>query len=57
MARVGTVTFDASTLDDVDKTVMRCFEAAAEAVDLVIMAVGELGLRRWTRSTLTGSPA
>ena len=37
------MTFDASTLDDVDKTVMRCFEAAAEAVDLVIVAVGELG--------------
>ena len=43
VARVETVTFDASTLDDVDKTVMRCFEAAAEAVDLVIVAVGELG--------------
>ena len=41
--RVGTVTFDASTLDDVEKTVMRCFEAADEAVDVVIMAVGELG--------------
>ncbi len=43
VARVGTVTFDASTLDDVDKTVTRCFEAAAEAVDLVVVAVGELG--------------
>ena len=43
MARVETVTFDASTLDDVDKTVMRCFEAAAEPVDLVVVAVGELG--------------
>ena len=43
VARVRTVTFDASTLDDVDKTVMRCFEAAAEVVDLVIVAVGELG--------------
>ncbi len=43
VARVGTVTFDASTLDDVEKTVMRCFEAADEAVDVVIMAVGELG--------------
>jgi decaprenylphospho-beta-D-erythro-pentofuranosid-2-ulose 2-reductase len=42
-ARVGTVTFDATMLDDADKTVMRCFEAAAEAVDLVIVAVGELG--------------
>ena len=37
------VTFDASTLDDVDKTVVRCFQAAAESVDLVIVAVGELG--------------
>jgi decaprenylphospho-beta-D-erythro-pentofuranosid-2-ulose 2-reductase len=43
VAHVGTVTFDASTLDDVEKTVMRCFEAAGEAVDVVIMAVGELG--------------
>jgi len=43
VAHVETVTFDALTLDDVDKTVMRCFEAAAEAVDLVIVAVGELG--------------
>ena len=42
-AHVETVTFDAGTLDDVDKTVLRCFEAAAEAVDLVIVAVGELG--------------
>jgi decaprenylphospho-beta-D-erythro-pentofuranosid-2-ulose 2-reductase len=43
LPRVRTVTFDASTLDDVDQTVMRCFEAAGEAVDLVIVAVGELG--------------
>ncbi len=43
VARVETVTFDAGILDDVDKTVMRCFEAAAEAVDVVIVAVGELG--------------
>lgn len=42
-AHVETVTFDAGSLDDVDKTVLRCFEAAAEAVDLVIVAVGELG--------------
>ncbi len=41
--RVRTVMFDASALDDVDKTMMRCFEAAAEAVDVVIVAVGELG--------------
>jgi decaprenylphospho-beta-D-erythro-pentofuranosid-2-ulose 2-reductase len=43
VARVETVTFDAGTLDDVDKTMMRCFEAAAEPVDLVVVAVGELG--------------
>ena len=43
VARVETVTFDAGILDAVDKTVMRCFEAAAEPVDLVIVAVGELG--------------
>ena len=43
VARVETVNFDATTLDDVDKTVIRCFEAAAEAVDVVIVAVGELG--------------
>ena len=43
VARVGTVTFDAGTLDDVEKTVTRCFEATGEAVDLVIVAVGELG--------------
>jgi decaprenylphospho-beta-D-erythro-pentofuranosid-2-ulose 2-reductase len=43
VARVQTVTFDASTLDDIEKTVMMCFEAAAEPVDLVIVAVGELG--------------
>ena len=42
-AACETVTFDASELDDVEKTVMRCFEAAAEPVDLVIVAVGELG--------------
>ena len=43
VARIRTVVFDASALEDVDKTVMRCFEAAAEGVDLVIVAVGELG--------------
>jgi decaprenylphospho-beta-D-erythro-pentofuranosid-2-ulose 2-reductase len=45
VAHVRTVIFDASTLDDVDKTVIRCFEAAAEVVDLVIVAVGELGFQ------------
>ena len=43
VTHVGMVTFDASTFDDVDKTVVRCFQAAAEAVDVVIVAVGELG--------------
>ena len=41
--RVETVTFDASTTGEVDKVVRRCFEAAGEPLDLVIMAVGELG--------------
>jgi decaprenylphospho-beta-D-erythro-pentofuranosid-2-ulose 2-reductase len=43
VARVETVTFDAVETDDVDKAVLRCFDAAGEAVDLVIVAVGELG--------------
>jgi decaprenylphospho-beta-D-erythro-pentofuranosid-2-ulose 2-reductase len=42
---VATVTFDAKSIDDVDKTVRLCFEAANEPVDLVIMAVGELGVQ------------
>ena len=37
------MTFDARTVDDVDKTVTQCFEVAGEAVDVVIVAVGELG--------------
>jgi decaprenylphospho-beta-D-erythro-pentofuranosid-2-ulose 2-reductase len=41
--RVETVSFDAATTGEVDKVVRRCFEAAGEPVDLVIMAVGELG--------------
>jgi decaprenylphospho-beta-D-erythro-pentofuranosid-2-ulose 2-reductase len=40
---VATVSFDATSTDDVDKTVRQCFDAASEPVDLVIMAVGELG--------------
>jgi len=40
---VATVTFDATETEGVDKTIVRCFEAAGEPVDLVIMAVGELG--------------
>ena len=41
--RVETIAFDAENPDDVETTVAQCFEAAAEAVDLVIVAVGELG--------------
>jgi decaprenylphospho-beta-D-erythro-pentofuranosid-2-ulose 2-reductase len=41
--RVETVSFDAATADEVDKVIRRCFEAAGEPVDLVIMAVGRLG--------------
>ena len=46
VAHVETVTFDARLLDDVEKTVLRCFEAASEPVDLVIVAVGELGYQQ-----------
>jgi decaprenylphospho-beta-D-erythro-pentofuranosid-2-ulose 2-reductase len=42
IASVATVVFDA-TKDDADTTVARCFAAASEAVDVVVMAVGELG--------------
>jgi decaprenylphospho-beta-D-erythro-pentofuranosid-2-ulose 2-reductase len=45
VARVETVPLDAATTDNVDKTVTQCFEAAGESVDLVIVAVGELGLQ------------
>jgi decaprenylphospho-beta-D-erythro-pentofuranosid-2-ulose 2-reductase len=45
VANVATVTFDATSVDDIDKTVRLCFEAANEPVDLVIMAVGELGVQ------------
>ena len=43
IANVATVTFDATAIDNVEKTVRLCFEAANEQVDLVVMAVGELG--------------
>ena len=43
VARVGTLVFDARELDGVDKTVLQGFEQAGEPVDLVILAVGELG--------------
>ena len=42
---VATVTFDATSTGEVDKTVRLCFEAANEQVDLVILAVGELGVQ------------
>jgi decaprenylphospho-beta-D-erythro-pentofuranosid-2-ulose 2-reductase len=42
---VATVPFDATSVDDADKTIRLCFEAANEQVDLVIMAVGELGVQ------------
>jgi decaprenylphospho-beta-D-erythro-pentofuranosid-2-ulose 2-reductase len=45
VANVATISFDATSTDDIDKTVRQCFEAANEPVDLVIMAVGELGLQ------------
>jgi decaprenylphospho-beta-D-erythro-pentofuranosid-2-ulose 2-reductase len=41
-ASVQAVTFDAMT-GDAGVTVRRCFDAAGEAVDVVVMAVGELG--------------
>jgi decaprenylphospho-beta-D-erythro-pentofuranosid-2-ulose 2-reductase len=43
--KVATVVFDATSTDNVDKTVRQCFEAAGEQLDLVIMAVGELGVQ------------
>jgi decaprenylphospho-beta-D-erythro-pentofuranosid-2-ulose 2-reductase len=45
VANVATVSFDATSIDDVDKTIRLCFEAANEQVDLVIVAVGELGVQ------------
>lgn len=45
VANVSTVTFEAAATDDVDKTIRLCFEAANEQVDLVIVAVGELGVQ------------
>ena len=41
--RVATVTFDATDLGDADEIVTRCFAAAGGEVDLVVVAVGELG--------------
>ncbi len=41
--RTATVAFDAADTGGVDRTVTRRFEAAGEEVDLVVVAVGELG--------------
>jgi decaprenylphospho-beta-D-erythro-pentofuranosid-2-ulose 2-reductase len=43
VSRVETVQFDATSTDGIEETVRRCFEAAGEPVDVVIVAVGELG--------------
>jgi decaprenylphospho-beta-D-erythro-pentofuranosid-2-ulose 2-reductase len=43
VARVETVQFDAAETETADKAVVQCFEAAGEDVDMVIVAVGELG--------------
>jgi decaprenylphospho-beta-D-erythro-pentofuranosid-2-ulose 2-reductase len=43
VARTAVVTFDAEDPAAADDTVTRCFQAAGEEVDLVIVAVGELG--------------
>jgi decaprenylphospho-beta-D-erythro-pentofuranosid-2-ulose 2-reductase len=43
--RTETVTFDAADPGGADETVARCFEKAGEDVDLVVVAVGELGLQ------------
>jgi decaprenylphospho-beta-D-erythro-pentofuranosid-2-ulose 2-reductase len=45
VAHVETVRFDALTDHEPEKTVARCFEAASEPVDLVLLALGELGLQ------------
>ena len=43
VSRVETVQFEAEEAEEAAQTVVRCFEVAGEAVDLVIVAVGELG--------------
>jgi decaprenylphospho-beta-D-erythro-pentofuranosid-2-ulose 2-reductase len=40
---VETVIFDALEVDRADEVVARCFEAAGDDVDVVVVAVGELG--------------
>ena len=41
-SQVATLTFDAAS-GDAQGTIARCFDAASEPVDVVVMAVGELG--------------
>jgi NAD(P)-dependent dehydrogenase (short-subunit alcohol dehydrogenase family) len=43
VARVETVAFDADDPSGAEKTVAACVDAAGEAVDLVVVAVGDLG--------------
>jgi decaprenylphospho-beta-D-erythro-pentofuranosid-2-ulose 2-reductase len=43
VAKVEAVPFDADNGSDAEKTVAACFDAAGEPVDLVVMAVGDLG--------------
>ncbi len=43
VTNVATIAFGATATDGVEKIVNVCFDAAGEPVDLVIMAVGELG--------------
>jgi decaprenylphospho-beta-D-erythro-pentofuranosid-2-ulose 2-reductase len=43
VAHVDVVSFDAAEPADAEKVVAACFDAAGEAVDLVVLAVGDLG--------------
>jgi decaprenylphospho-beta-D-erythro-pentofuranosid-2-ulose 2-reductase len=43
VSRVEWVRFDAEEPENAEKTIAACFDAAGEAVDLVVMAVGALG--------------
>jgi decaprenylphospho-beta-D-erythro-pentofuranosid-2-ulose 2-reductase len=43
VARVETIPFDADDPSTAEKTVAACFDAAGEPVDLVVVAVGDLG--------------
>ena len=53
VARVATVPFDADDVPRPRGRSTRCFDAAGEPVDLVVMAVGDLGHRRRTRTAPT----